>query len=102
VQKRAIVHRLNTTSNRNTGEQQVFSRDLQEKCARFSIFLPEEGSMESLYFWLHMDENFMCRWCCFDNNRALLARSAESYFSRDEANAAIKAAKARMIQAAAA
>ena len=58
--------------------------------------------MESLCFWLHMDEAFMWRWYCFDDNRTLLARSADRYFSRDDANAAIKAAKAHMIQAAAA
>jgi len=58
--------------------------------------------MESLCFWLHMDDEFMWRWYCFDDNRTLVARSAESYFSCDRAKAAIKAAKARMIQAAAA
>jgi hypothetical protein len=58
--------------------------------------------MESLSFWLHMDSEFMWRWFCYDGNRTIVARSADCYFSCDEAKAAIIAAKARMIQAAAA
>lgn len=58
--------------------------------------------MDSLNFWLHMDESYMWRWYCYDANRALVARSAEVFFSCSEAEAAIKAAKARMIRAAAA
>ncbi len=58
--------------------------------------------METLTFWLHMDEEYMWRWHCFDANRLLVARSAKSYFSCNEAKAAISAVKARMIQVAAA
>ncbi|MBB3694516.1 hypothetical protein FHY05_003166 [Sphingomonas sp. BK580] len=58
--------------------------------------------MDSLTFWLHMDSDFMWCWYCFDGNRTIMARSSRSYFSRDEAKAAVMAAKARMIQAAAA
>jgi len=58
--------------------------------------------MDSLTFWLRMDDGYMWRWYCFDANRIVVARSAEFYFSREEAEVAIKRAKARMIQAAAA
>jgi uncharacterized protein YegP (UPF0339 family) len=58
--------------------------------------------MDSLHFWLHMDGEFMWRWWCFDANRTLVAHSTEWFFSRDDAEAAIVAAKLRMIQAAAA
>ena len=58
--------------------------------------------MESLTFWLHMDEDYMWCWFCYDDRRTLVARSSQSFFSHDEAKAAVKAAKARMILAAAA
>lgn len=58
--------------------------------------------MDSLNFWLHMDSEFMWRWFCFDGNRTIVARSAEAFFSLDEAKAAIEVVKARMIRAAAA
>lgn len=58
--------------------------------------------MNSLHFWLHMDEQFMWRWYCYDKNRTIVARSFTAYFSHEEADAAVKAGKARMIQAAAA
>ena len=58
--------------------------------------------MASLHFWLHMDSEFMWRWFCFDGNRTIVARSAEAFFSLNDAETAIEAAKARMILAAAA
>jgi hypothetical protein len=58
--------------------------------------------MDSLNFWLHMDNEFMWRWYCYNADRDIVARSAEWYFSCDEAKAAVQAAKARMIQVAAA
>ena len=58
--------------------------------------------MDSLTFLPHMDSEWMWRWCCFDGNRVLVARSTEAFFSLDEAKAAIATAKARMIRAAAA
>lgn len=58
--------------------------------------------MGTLTFWLHMDSDWMWCWFCFDENRTLLARSADWYFSLDEVKAAVAVAKARMIQAAAA
>jgi len=58
--------------------------------------------MESLNFWPCMDEELMWRWYCFDGSRVILARSAECYFSRNDAQRALLEAKARMVLAAAA
>lgn len=58
--------------------------------------------MDSLNFWLHMDEELMWRWYCYDGNRVIVARSAEYYFSRNDALVAVSEAKARMILVAAA
>lgn len=58
--------------------------------------------MDSLNFWLHMDEELMWRWYRYDGNRVIVARSAEYYFSRKDALVAVSEAKARMILVAAA
>jgi hypothetical protein len=57
--------------------------------------------MTSLTFWLHMDQDYMWRWHCFDDNKAHLAFSDRCYFSYEEAVDAVLKAKKRMILAAA-
>ena len=49
--------------------------------------------MLRLNFWLHMNDEYMWRWFCSDYQGSLIAISAQSFFHRADAEAALEIAR---------
>lgn len=49
--------------------------------------------MADATFWLHMNDEYMWRWFCSDSQGSLVAISAQSFFHRADAEAALEMAK---------
>lgn len=49
--------------------------------------------MTDLTFWLHMNDEYMWRWFCSDSQGTLIAISAQSFFHRADAVAALEMAQ---------
>jgi len=48
--------------------------------------------MPSLTFWLHMNDQYMWRWLCYDSAGQLFAISAQSFFDLADAERAMNVA----------
>ncbi|WP_404714146.1 hypothetical protein [Sphingomonas sp. MMS24-J13] len=52
--------------------------------------------MAHLDFWLHMNDQYMWQWLCYDHSGKLFAMSAESFFNLPDAERAIDIARSNI------